>query len=143
MLTALVLAALGGAYLVVHTRGSGEAGLRWLWPAGCLVVAVITVAACFGVYARLPGRRWDVGEWVGLPGPSDGDASGHTMPGLVKAEPFFCAFSLVVFNLFGIALVRDMIVGGVYGVVLGALVATSAWWFVMLCFSRGWIKEAD
>jgi hypothetical protein len=104
----------------------------------------ITAAACFGIYSRLPERGWEAGEWVGLPGPTDGDGSGHTMPGFVKANPVFCGFSLVFLNAFPIVMLgQEDIVRDAYRVPLGIVVGTSVWWFLMLCFSRGWVKEGD
>ena len=141
-LAALAPAALGGLDLVLRIRGGEDVGLRWLWPAGCLLVVAITAAACFGIYARLPERGWDAGEWVGLPGPTDGDGSGHTMPGFVKANPIFCGLWLVLLNAFPIAISAKEIVRDAYRVPLGIVVGTSAWWFWMLCFSRGWVKKA-
>jgi len=141
-LAALALAALGGLDLVLRMRNGEGIGLRWLWPAGCLLVVAFTAAACFGIYSRLPERGWEAGEWVGLPGPTDGDGSGHTMPGFVKANPVFCGFWLVLLNALAIAFVGD-IVRDAYRVPLGIVVGTSVWWFLMLCFSRGWVKEGD
>ena len=77
-------------------------------------------------------------------GPTDGDGSGHTMPGFVKANPIFCGLWLVLLNAFPIAILgQEEIVRDAYRVPLGIVVGTSAWWFWMLCFSRGWVKEGD
>jgi hypothetical protein len=123
----------------------GEAvGRWWLWPASFLAVAFLTAAACFGIYARLPPRQWDAGSWVGFPGPSDGDLSGHTMPGLVKAHPFFCGFWLLLCTALGsVAIANAELVSEGYSLPVGIVLGASVWWVFMLCFSRGWVKEGD
>ena len=143
-LAALVLAALGGLYLVLRIRGGEDVGLRWLWPAGCLLVVAITAAACFGIYARLPSEAGTPANGSVSRGRRTATARGHTMPGFVKANPIFCGFWLVLLNAFPIAILgQEEIVRDAYRVPLGIVVGTSAWWFWMLCFSRGWVKEGD
>jgi hypothetical protein len=104
----------------------------------------VIAAAFFGIYARLPPANPNAGEWVGLPGPSDGDLSGHTMPGLVKAHPIFCGFWLLFCTLFGAVMAnQEMDLPSNLANVLGVAIGAAVWWAFMLCFSRGWIKEGD
>ena len=142
-LFALALAAAGATYLLFR-RHTGEPLHRWwLVPAVSLVAAFLIAAAFFGVHARLPPPHPHAGEWVGLPGPSDGDLSGHTMPGLVRAHPIFCGFWLLVCTLIATVVFTSEEITSPFSAPLGATIGVAVWWAFMLCFSRGWIKEGD
>jgi hypothetical protein len=137
-------AAAGIGYLVLRKVEGQPVDRWWLVPVGCFLVGFLVGAAFFGVHVRLPAPSPQAGEWVGLPGPSDGDLSGHTMPGLVKAHPIFCGFWLLFCGGFGaIIFAQEVLPANSFGAPLGAFVGASGWWAIMLCFSRGWVKEGD
>ena len=141
---ALVLvgaAALSAAELVRRSTAGAEFGEAWLLPISLLGLAFLVAAFCFGIFSRLPPRSWDSGPWLGLPGPGDGDLSGHTMPGLVREHPIFSGFWLVVLGLCGSAVGKGEL--GTSGAWLGLGAALALWWAIMLGFSRGWISEGD
>lgn len=134
VLVLLVVAAVSAGGLILSTRGGEDVGLWWLGPVGYVAVAFLIAAAFFGMHARLPASSPHYGEWVGLPGPSEGDFSGHTMPGLVKARPGFCVFYLLFFLVVGVTFTETW---------LGGAAAVAAWWVLMLCYSRGWMRLGD
>lgn len=136
----LALAAVSGGDLVLRTRGGEDIGLWWLAPAGYVAGAFLIAAAFFGIHARLPASSPYYGEWVGLPGPSEGDASGHTMPGFVMAHPGFSGFWLFLCVWVGYSFAET---DGPFIPPLGVVAGVAAWWAFMLCFSRGWLKDGD
>jgi hypothetical protein len=137
-------AAAGIGYLVLRKVEGQPVGRWWLVPVGSFLVGFLLAAAFLGAHARLPAPSPQAGAWIGLPGPTDGDLSGHTMPGLVKAHPFFCGFWLFFCLSFGaILFAQEVFPSNSFGAPLGACVGTFGWWAIMLCFSRGWIKEGD
>jgi len=143
-LSLLVLAALSAAYLVRRTTGGEDVGWWWLSPGGCVAVAFLIAAAFFGMHARLPASGPYYGEWVGLPGPSEGDASGHTMPGFVKAAPVYGGFMLFFCVLLGTRIAKQEVTTSHPLVsVLGGAAGAVVWWAIMLCYSRGWVKVKD
>jgi hypothetical protein len=136
---AAISAVAGVGNLLMLWRADTPIERWWLWPAVSAAVAFLIAAAFFGVHARLPSRDARTGPWVGFPGAGEGDLSGHTMPGLVREHPIFAAGWLVVLVGFGTVAAADKLDHAVLGTAAGI----AAWWAMMLCFSRGWVKEGD
>lgn len=129
----LAVAAVSAGDLVLRTRGGEDVGRWWLGPVCYVAVAFLIAAAFFGMHARLPASSSYYGEWVGLPGPSEGDVSGHTMPGFVVAHPFYSLWWLL----------PCVVVGYIEATLLGIIAGGAVWWAIMLCFSRGWVKDGE
>jgi hypothetical protein len=140
----LALAAACVAYFILREHTGRPVGWWWLAPVGCFATAFLVAAAYLGVYARLPPSSAFAGRWVGFPGPSEGDLSGHTMPGLVKAHPIFCGLWLLFFTMFGTVMSgQEAHTSNPVAAFLGGVSGVAFWWAIMLCFSRGWVKEGD
>ncbi len=140
----VAFAAVSAGDLILRASGGEDIGRWWLAPLAYGAVAFLIAAAFFGIHARLPAASPYYGEWVGLPGPSEGDTSGHTMPGFVRAHPLFALWWLPLCVWMGSgSMPQEANTSIPFPSLLGGVAGVVAWWAIMLCFSRGWVKDGE
>ena len=135
---AVVAAAAGVVYAELLNANRKSIGLWWVWPTSSLLAASLIAAAWLGVCSRLPPVSADAGPWIHLRSQREGDASTLTIREWVLKGRLISLPLLAFFGLLGEAAAGEF-VSNAWRVPVGVGLGVYTWWFVVLCFSRGWI----
>jgi hypothetical protein len=134
---AVVAAVAGVVYAELLNANRKPIGLWWVWPAALLITASLIAAAYLGVHSRLPSPSAAAGPWVRVRSNREGDWSGAVRDLMLKGWLVSVPL-LAVFTLAGVS-AAGAVLSGALEVLVGVVFGVYMWWFMLLCFSRGWI----